>query len=134
MGRPRKPNRLKLLQGTDRPGRMYPEVEYVPLGEVPAPPDDLDGPDAVLMWEEIAPQLHAVGIFTAMDKFIVLRLCNLHSAILRLERAHQRVPTSDVQVFSQLLQQLGMTPASRSKVATSGAPKKSSFADVRKTG
>ena len=64
-GRPRKPTALKVLEGN--PGkRKLPENEPKPKPVMPDPPDWLSE-EAQKFWNEYAPKLNQLGLFTEID-------------------------------------------------------------------
>lgn len=121
----RKPDRLKILEGTDRPDRMHPEVE-LPAVESTAsidPPDWLTGREAVLEWNHITELLVPVRVFTEGDITALGHLCNLHADCVLLYRARKSPTAAQLTQLRLYLTEFGLTPASRSRagqVAASG--------------
>lgn len=132
MGRPRKPTRLKVLEG-DRPDRI-PTGEPLPSdGEVVAPGwlDDV----ALEVWGDLAPDLIAKGVLTAWDVEAFAMACD---AVAQYREARALVHAEGVTVtgamggqvrnpaaqvmrdaaaqFAQLAGRFGLTPADRAKL------------------
>ena len=72
-------------------------------------------------------------MLTEADRLILLHACNLHASIIGKRDAGKSVPASDFATMKSMLEQLGATPAARSKVSASAKPSKANaFSDVRK--
>lgn len=136
MGRPRKPTKLKELEGTVQPCRMVPN-EPDPDPEIPNPPDvfELDGPE-MAEWRRITPLLFRLGLLTAIDR---TELANYCTAYGRWYNAQEALKTQDVvfvtdkgnviqnplvgisnksmELMHKFLAEFGMTPASRARVS-----------------
>ena len=138
MGRHPTPTNLKIIRGN--PGQR-------PLNsaEPQAPPADLT-PPAVLsdlgleVWNEMAPLLVRMGVFTQADRFLLTRYCLLQEQfanVVKHVREHGMTQltqtgysqiTAEGSLFktlpSELLkieQQFGMTPAARTSIKVSNA-------------
>jgi P27 family predicted phage terminase small subunit len=145
-GRRPKPTKLKLLDGTQRgPVKSEPSL---PAG-VPPMPDRLQV-DAVAMaqWHELAGILTRMGVLTLADGEALATLCEVHSAeqscLLQL-RAGGAVMHTDlggikpnpagpmyrslVAQKASLLSEFGLTPSSRTKLATHIEVKKDALED-----
>ena len=72
MGNPRKPTKLKALQGTLRPDRT-PKNEPEPTSHAD-PPDFLTA-EALTEWERIAPELETLGLLTGVDRGVFAVYC-----------------------------------------------------------
>lgn len=143
MVRPTKPTALKVLQGTQRPGRVNrsePKPLAMPLSR--RPPTWLS-PRGKTAWREIVPVLRRMGVVTVADP---LALSMLADAVGEYREARTVVieegatywtegqsrmlrPRPEVAIASdawrrskQLLTEFGLTPASRGRV--SGSPEK----------
>jgi P27 family predicted phage terminase small subunit len=140
-GRRPKPTALKILDGTERGPRK--QEPGLPAG-VPPMPERLKV-DAVAMaqWHELAGILTRMGVLTLADGEALATLCEVHSAeqscLLQL-RAGGAVMHTDLggvkpnpagpmyrSLVSQkaaLLSEFGLTPSSRTKLATKAEVKK----------
>lgn len=75
-GRPPKPTKLKLVQGTDRPDRANPREPVPPGGDVKAP-SWLHGRGRAA-WKAIAPLLSEMGVLTTADPQALALLCDAY--------------------------------------------------------
>jgi len=148
---------MHLLAGTFRAPR--PPMAEAPLGR-PQAPAGLTG-EARAEWDRMADRLEQLGILSRVDDAVLIAWCELHAAAVRLQAAadalgspvFERVTVDGAgvehrepkvhPVFTQLRQvlmakrqflvELGLTPASRNRVArpASGAsgldPKKAKY-------
>lgn len=85
MPRPRKPEALKQLQGTDQPCRRREEVMPEPVSAIPAPPDFL-GPDGRAFWGEIAGFLHGLRLLNKVNVHPLSVLCATYERIATAAR------------------------------------------------
>jgi P27 family predicted phage terminase small subunit len=86
-GRPRKPTKQKIIQGTfrkDRAPKHEPEPE--PVTEAPRPPSDLPSAGKKL-WKKLAPELVAKGILTVVDLSALEILCFNYGIYKELNKA-----------------------------------------------
>ena len=134
-GRRPKPTALKILQGTNRgPARREPSA---PVGVPPMPERLKVDQVAVDKWAELADILSKMGVLTTGDGEALATLCEVHSAeqscLLQL-RAGGAVMHTDlggvkpnpagpmyrslVAMKASLLSEFGLTPSSRTKLAT----------------
>lgn len=140
-GRRPKPTALKILEGTTRgPSKREPSM---PVG-VPPMPERLKVDEvAVEKWNELAGILTRMGVLTTGDGEALATLCEVHSAeqscLLQL-RAGGAVMHTDlggvkpnpagpmyrslVAMKASLLSEFGLTPSSRTKLATQVEVKK----------
>jgi len=135
-GRPRKPDHLKVVEGTDRPDRINDEqpVPTSPLGDPPARLPDL----ATRLWSEYAPGLWWL---TGADRSVFERYCRHFAMYLwacdEVENTGQvQVADSGYQTTSGAMQALhksevamdkiaaglGLDPVSRSKIKAGEKP------------
>lgn len=129
----RKPDRLKILEGTDRPGRMHPEPEF-PVVESPAeidPPDWLTGPEAVKEWRHVTELLIPVRVFTEGDITALGHLCNLHAECVALYRLSKSPTGAQLTQLRLYLTEFGLTPASRSRAGTVASGMRSPFSEFK---
>lgn len=151
-GPPRKPSSMRLLQGVPGHHRPVDDREPKPPPGIPACPDWV-GPAAKAAWEELAPTLFRMGVLTTVDRNSLIAYCvsfarwraaeefiAKHGEVypLRDERGAVRcmMPFPQVAIARSLLQALrglaaefGLTPASRSQIATVMPPAPPSSGD-----
>ena len=134
-GRPAKPTKLKVLNGTDRTDRVN-EKEPKPkeVKKVPDPPWFLDY-YAKKEWKRVAPHLIEVGLLTEADISTFQDYCEVHAHCVRLHRkvheegyefiiesgyVQKRPITSILKDYMdqkrKLANQLGLTPAARTNI------------------
>lgn len=133
---PRKPTKLKLIEGTFRPDRA-PNKEIAPVPVLSTdPPPGLDV-YARRAWREYAPMLTRLGLLTEADRQAFRALCIASSrferAWVRLQRAYRgkdgdEIRRAEVSVERaehsqrQLWAEFGMTPAARSRLDVYAPP------------
>ena len=119
MPNPRKPEHLKVVEGTARPDREHPAPEF------PAP-DSLEGPDwlvgdeATAEWKRLVELLQPVRVFTEADRTMLGHACNLHGKLVRMYRAQEAPTASQLAQLRYLYTEFGLTPASRSRAGQVG--------------
>jgi len=134
-GRPAKPTKLKVLQGTDRADRLN-ENEPKPMEykKIPKPPYYLDY-YAKKEWERVAPILVDVGLLTKADLSMFQDYCEMHAHCIRLNKKirdegydfetdkgyMQRKPaTTIIKDFmsekQKLANMLGLSPSARTNI------------------
>lgn len=149
-GRRPKPTRLKILEGTHRgPVKQEPSL---PTGVPPMPKRLEVDPVAVAQWHELAGILTRMGVLTTGDGEALATLCEVHSAeqscLLQL-RAGGAVMHTDlggvkpnpagplyrslVAQKAALLSEFGLTPSSRTKLATKVEVQKDEFEEFLAT-
>lgn len=117
-GRPRKPTRTKVLQGTfrkDRSNAREPEPAEL-SGDTP-PPASLCGVEAKARWVGLAPMLAEMGVFTVADAPALEMLCRLLGQADALDAAKLPVPGALAAEVRMHLVQFGMTPSGRARVS-----------------
>lgn len=140
-GRRPKPTAIRILEGTQRgPGKREPSM---PPGVPPMPERLKVDAVAVEKWQELASILTKMGVLTTGDGEALATLCEVHSAeqscLLQL-RAGGAVMHTDlggvkpnpagpmyrslVAMKASLLSEFGLTPSSRTKLATQVEVKK----------
>jgi P27 family predicted phage terminase small subunit len=145
-GRRPKPTQLKLLDGTQRgPVKSEPSL---PAGVPPMPARLQVDAVAMAQWHELAGILTRMGVLTLADGEALATLCEVHSAeqscLLQL-RAGGAVMHTDlggikpnpagpmyrslVAQKASLLSEFGLTPSSRTKLATHIEVKKDALED-----
>lgn len=139
-GQNRKPSKLKAVQGN--PGkRKQNRREPRPRPGVPEKPRCL-AKEAQAEWHRIIPILEKMGVLTTADGAALAAYCKLHALNLRAEAAIDKfgivyakvddvgvsvlkknpavaIFESTARLIRSFLQEFGLTPASRSKVAAS---------------
>ena len=132
------PTHLKVLAGTAQPCRTNPDEPKPPV-EIPPMPLCLDGA-ARDKWEELAPQLAAMGILARVDGSALLSLCLAYARMVAAEKESseagltyvgengliKRHPASAIahEASRDLLAHLeafGLTPSSRYRVSATKA-------------
>jgi P27 family predicted phage terminase small subunit len=140
-GRRPKPSAIRLLEGTQRkPKGREPSA---PVGVPPMPERLAVDEVAVAMWHELAGILSRMGVLTTGDGEALATLCEVHSAeqscLLQLRASGAVSHTaagglkgnpagpmyrSLVAMKASLLSEFGLTPSSRTKLATQAEVKK----------
>lgn len=134
-GPPKKPTKLKLVQGTARPDRIDPN-EVEPEVECPSCPSHLEG-EARAEWERIAPELTRLGVIARIDRSALAAYCLTWATTVEMEQdiaENGRTQTSEkgwsqqrpevsmlnaaYQTMHRYLTEFGLTPASRTRVRT----------------
>ena len=119
MANPRKPTKLKQLQGTLKPCRNNPN-EPIPVGLLGMPPSDLE-PEEKLAWFEISESI-APGVATNSDQMLIEIVAKLMAQF----RAGT-IAGWGMAALMRGLSQLGMTPADRSKIVVIEKKQKSKW-------
>ena len=115
MPNPRAPAQLKLLRGTARQDRHYPEPEYEKVTAAD-PPGWLKGKEARAYWRKMIQTLGSVGVLTVADLEPLAHLCMLHQHLTESEPSAPLLTQ-----YRMFCNEFGLTPASRSKVTPSKA-------------
>lgn len=122
MPRRRDPEETKAAKGETRPSRRLENiVEFPKVDETPDPPAYLGFEESINLWNEIAPILFAQRILTIADVQALGHLCQLHGEVIDMYSRRIAVPASTLAQLRMYFTEFGMTPASRSRVAGSGA-------------
>lgn len=142
MGRKALPDNVKQLRGTERKARVNKQKPVLDSTRGAVPPDFLNGV-ARAEWARVTPELEAIGVLTNLDLAILAAYCTavamLHEACQQLEANGPvyECETKDggvmqrkspwIEIQNQAVRniistssELGITPASRSKVSTVG--------------
>jgi len=121
MGRPRKPTKLHVLQGTKNATRHKDRAaEPVITSDIGAPPDYLIG-HAIAKWNEIASDAEYGQVLNASHRETLGHYCLLHQRFVEDATGERTMTASERQTYHSLAMQLGRTPAAQSKV---GVPQK----------
>lgn len=146
-GPPKKPTALKLLQGN--PGkRPLPKNEPKAPVCAPAPPGELSA-QARKHWDRIVCQLAESGIMTALDSDALAAYCEAYSRWLQANERllsegcvmpdekgfprHSpwlRIANDSFQQMRSLLQEFGLSPASRAKIQVAKQEDENPFAAI----
>lgn len=119
-GRKTTPENKKVIQGTFRKDRAdidAPKFDIVE--EFPQPPLHLNA-DGVAMWKDLGKQLVAVKVLQVVDLYLLEQLCYTWQRFRQKARAGSDSTAAETGALKSLFCELGMTPASRSKVHASG--------------
>lgn len=131
------PTALRLLEG-NRSHRTPNQFEPRPERILPKAPACLDR-EAKKIWKEWAPKLLKLGVLTETDTFALETLCRSMSRVREANKAVQekgtvikdsrgiprrnpflRVEEKAQQEVDRMMIQFGLTPASRTRIVTSG--------------
>lgn len=155
-GRPPKPTALKLLEGTARRDRINASEPQPPLLLEARPPAWLKGRGR-RAWKELAPVLTEMRVLTVGDRAALMLLCDVYAEFMDARdavRKHGQVytmavkgggymlmPRPEVSIAadawrraSAMMQQFGLTPASRSKVSAKDAIESDPFEEFLRGG
>lgn len=121
----KKPSRLKVIAGTDRPDRAPAVVVDLPLTQqIPDAPDWLPNAHAIKEWDRLAPILHKVGLLTEGGLSALGMLCSLHGKLVQLWSAGE-APTGHMMAqYRNLVNDFGLTPVAQGKVKPHGDKEK----------
>ncbi len=125
-GRKPQPKEQKIAKGETRPSRHLENVvEFPKVDEVPEPPSYVaQFPAGVNLWEEVAPVLFAQRVLSEPDVHALGHLCRLHGEIVDGYERRLSPTASMLSQLRMLFAEFGMTPASRSRVASGKDPGK----------
>lgn len=119
MARPRKPQQLKVIAGTDQPCRRDP-VESLfkeePLQLLPEPPEWLPNDHARREWRRLTPILVANKLLTESSLQSLGILCAVYGKIVQLYAAGEAPIASQLAQYRALAAEFGMTPLSQAKM------------------
>ena len=135
-GRPRKPTRLHLIEGTYRKDRSSPNE---PQPELIIPKYSRGLSEAAkVYWDEVGNELYLMRILTRADKYLLRLLCdslvNYDEDVKSLKK-HQKIgsQTLTIKLYSKLvreswnqimiaLREFGLTPSSRTRISAIPEP------------
>ena len=137
-GRPRTPTKLKKLKGTFQKSRSVKNEMQVEPWESDAPPHKLEG-YALAEWNRLLPQLKLSGVVGKIDQSSLFALCNEWGKYMDAEELlkkngrvvkspngypmihpYEIISAQSFKRYKEMATQFGVTPASRSKVGSSG--------------
>lgn len=139
LGRKPQPTAIRRLNGN--PGkRCYNGAEPVPPKDMPSCPPHLS--DAAYdEWQRIVAVLHGMGVVTTVDRSALAAYCQCYGRWVEAEQKLKETPTlfktpsgyiqqspwlgianRQLELMGRYMAELGITPASRSRVAAYAAP------------
>lgn len=141
MTRGRRPKPTALRRSDGNPGkRGYNPLEPVPPDGLPSCPDHL-GEVARDEWDRIAGVLHGMGVVTTVDRAALAAYCQCYGRWVEAEDRLRDTPlllktpsgyvqqspwlsvaNKQLELMGRYMTELGITPASRSRVAITGVP------------
>lgn len=119
MPRPRKPQQLKVISGTDQPCRRddTPSLfQEEPLELQPDPPAWLVNPYAQAEWRRLCPILVANKLLTESSLQSLGVLCAVYGKIVQLYAAGESPIASQLAQYRGLAAEFGLTPLSQAKM------------------
>jgi len=145
MANPKKPTKLKVLQGTLRKDRIT-KNEVFPETEIPPAPDHLSK-EALIEWGRITSDLYTLGLLTKIDMASLAAYCQSFGrwaqAEIELNNSSLLIKTTNGNIIQnplvgianqamehmrKHLSEFGMSPASRAKVSAKQETKKDEWA------
>lgn len=112
---------LKVIAGTDRPGRRADEAEapkFPVLAEFPKPPSHLKA-DGKHLWEALGKELVACGVLQTVDVYALEQLCYLWQRFRKRAKVDEEVTAADNSMLKSMWGEFGLTPAARRRVVAS---------------
>lgn len=141
MPMPKKPTKLKIIQGTNRVDRANPN-EPQPENKIPSIPDHLND-IATKEWIRLSKELYNLGLLSEIDRTALAAYCEAYSmwvdACEQLKESDLLIETTNGNIIQNpivgivnqsrkamkdYLTEFGMSPSSRSKVSAKKAGKK----------
>lgn len=145
MGRGRKPEPSALRQLRGNPGkRPLPVGEPKPSGALPKPPVHLTH-EGLAEWERVCGELHRIGVVTCVDRAVLGAYCTVYQRWIDAEshiddlicqtpngfyspNPYIAIANKALELMYKYMQDLGLTPSSRVKLAT-GQPTEGDMLD-----
>ena len=125
MPTPRKPDKIKALQGTEQACRALLDTLELPLAdELPPPPEWLKNAHARAEWERLGTILFQNKLLTEAGMSAFAQLCAVHGAIVQLYDAGLSPHASMLTQLRGLMNDFGLTPVAQGKVRPSGEGEK----------
>lgn len=126
----RKPDRLKIVEGTFRKDRAVEGVEFDVIPDIPDAPDWLPNAHAVKEWDRLAPILHKTGLLTQAGLSALGALCAVHGDIVDQWARRISPNAATLAQYRALVNDFGLTPVAQGKVRPIGQEKpKNKFSD-----
>jgi len=118
-GRPRKPQGLKILQGTNRKDRERSTAVKVHPAS-PRPPKWLEG-EALAEYRRIIREFKSAGILTPLDRGALVTYVVLWGRFVEASQTGTEIKASWLAEMRRLGDSLGLSPASREKLPAKAA-------------
>lgn len=121
-GRPRKPTKLHVLEGTFREERHAArgeEIETGPLGAAPEWMTEI----ARAEWDRLTGNATYGALLQSSDWAPFVQYCVLYERMILDAQGVRPMAATERNTFHSICMQLGMTPAARAKVAMPGEQK-----------
>lgn len=131
MPRPRKPNNLKILDGSRFPLRD--NVEFLEFKKFPDAPGWLINSDAVDEYERLGKILFGVGLLTDANYIVLCHLANLHAKMMEIWRTGECPTGHMIAQYRNLVNDFGLTPVAQTKVKGNKVKKEENkFASIKR--
>jgi phage terminase small subunit len=115
-GRPPKPTRLHILQGTGRPHRLRQRGrEPIPSGTVGGPPSWL-WPEAQQIWKEVVVAYGGAAVLTPADRTTLALFCQGLAHWREAGRSGKPLPVAFIAVIMRIGGKLGLNPTDRARL------------------
>jgi phage terminase small subunit len=125
MPNPRKPDLLKIMQGTYKKERAQNIIPLPVMREIPPMPGWMYGHDiAIAEWNKLTKILCEVGILTEAGANALAVLCMLLEHIVRYFESGECPPAVLVAQYRNMINDFGITPVAQTKVKANGEQKK----------
>jgi P27 family predicted phage terminase small subunit len=134
-GRPKKPDDLKILDGTWRRDRDGKPEERVQAEGEPVPPSHLKG-ESLSFWKHVVPGLIKSGVAKEADAPELAMMCEWWGRYRRYSRMLDRMKNNDKNLyqttilcgiactnFDKVASKFGLTPSDRAKLRVPNKPK-----------
>jgi len=115
-GRPPKPTKLHLINGTYRPDRMNRKNEPRPVQGKGKAPSWLKG-EALKEWRRVAPELQRTGVLTAIDETLLAAYCSLVGIFIDGVKSGEPMKSSLIAQLRGLAASFGLDPSSRGRLS-----------------
>ncbi len=133
MPNPRKPQSLKILQGTDQPVRRRSEPAF-PVADISEAPDWLIGPVAVELWHRLGKELVETGVLRRPHLEMFGHFCNMHARCVKKWRLEAEPTAAELAQLKAYAGSFGVTPESASRVMGAGVKEdENPFANLAKS-
>jgi len=119
------PTNIKKLRGTARKHRTNDAEPVFPTGNLPEPPSWLKG-HGLNEWDRIKGPLQNIGVVTDMDYTTLVVYCKMFGEFVEAVEAKESLTASKLMAIKAYASDLGITPASRSRVMAT-KPKGNAF-------
>ena len=124
MSKARKPEILKIIEGTYRQDRAPNAIPLPVLKEIPPMPTWMRGHDvAIEEWNKLVKILCSVGILTEAGSNALAVMCMLLHHMVEYFKAGECPPAVLVGQYRNLVNDFGITPVAQTRVKASGEEK-----------